>query len=70
MAVQAKRRRWKARSLRPGLFAKGLRQGFLTLDDIELALAGESLTPAERWLLYYSLRAARIEIRLGALSPS
>jgi len=64
--VQAKRRRRKARSSRPSLFAKGLRQGFLTLDDIELALAGEALTPAERWLLYYSLRVAQIEIRLSA----
>ena len=70
MAVQAKRRRRKARSLRPGLFAKGLRQGFLTVDDIELALVGEVLTPAERWLLYYSLRAAHIQIRAWAVGPS
>jgi hypothetical protein len=64
MAVQARRRRRKAPSSRPALFAKGLRQGFLTLDEIERALVGEALTPVERWLLYYSLRAARIEIRV------
>jgi hypothetical protein len=64
MAVQAKRRSRKAPSSRPALFAKGLRQGFLTFDEIEVALVGEALTPAERWLLYYSLRAAQIEIRV------
>jgi len=62
MAIRAKRRR-PGPSQRPALFAKGLRQGFLTLDEIERALAGERLTPAEHWLVYYSLRAARIELR-------
>ena len=63
MAAHAMRRRRKGSSKRPALFAKGLRQGFLTLDEIEQALADEALTPSERWLLYYSLRAAQIEVR-------
>jgi hypothetical protein len=64
MAAEVRRRRRrKGPSLRPGLFAKGLRQGFVTLAEIDQALVGETLTPLERWLLFYSLRAARIEIR-------
>jgi hypothetical protein len=35
------------------------------LDEVEQALAGEALTPSERWLVYFSLRAAQIEIRTG-----
>ncbi len=48
---------------RKQLFQRGLRRGFLTIQEIESALPSGSLTPAERWLLYYSLRAAEIEIR-------
>jgi hypothetical protein len=47
---------------RKALFRRGLRQGHLSVADIEEALPVGSLTPAERWLLYYSLRAAEIEI--------
>lgn len=47
---------------RKALFRRGLRQGHLSVADIEEALPAGSLTPAERWLLYYSLRAAEIEI--------
>jgi hypothetical protein len=44
------------------LFAKGLRDGRLTMQEIERALPAGTLTAAERWLLYYSLRAAQVEI--------
>lgn len=47
---------------RKGLFAKGLREGRLTVQEIEQALPPGTLTAAERWLLYYSLRAAQVEI--------
>jgi hypothetical protein len=47
---------------RKALFAKGLRDGRLTIQEIEAALPPGTLTAAERWLLYYSLRAARVEI--------
>jgi hypothetical protein len=48
--------------MRKALFARGLRQGYLTVDEIEQALPPGSMTPAERWLLYFSLRAAQIDI--------
>jgi hypothetical protein len=47
---------------RKALFAKGLRDGRLTVQEIEAALPPGTLTAAERWLLYYSLRAAQVEI--------
>lgn len=47
---------------RKQLFAKGIREGRLTVQEIERALPPGSLTAAERWLLYYSLRAAQVEI--------
>lgn len=47
---------------RKSLFAKGLREGRLTVQEIETALPPGTLTAAERWLLYYSLRAAQVEI--------
>jgi hypothetical protein len=47
---------------RKGLFAKGLREGRLTVQEIESALPAGTLTAAERWLLYYSLKAAQVEI--------
>ena len=48
---------------RKALFQRGIRQGHLTVSEIERALPSGSLSPAERWLLYYSLRAAGVEIR-------
>lgn len=48
---------------RKHLFQRGLRRGFLTIQEIETALPPGTLTAAERWLLYYSLRAAEVEIR-------
>ena len=47
---------------RKELFAKGLREGRLTVQEIERALPQGALTAAERWLLYYSFRAAQVEI--------
>lgn len=47
---------------RKRLFAKGLRDGRLTVQEIEEALPPGTLTAAERWLLYYSLRAAQVEL--------
>ncbi len=48
---------------RKELFQRGIQQGSLTVQEIERALPAGSLTDAERWLLYYSLRASGVEIR-------
>ncbi len=50
---------------RKALFTRGIRRGFLTLDEIDEALPAGSLSDAERWLLFYSLHAARVEIHGG-----
>jgi len=47
---------------RKELFRKGVQERQLTVEEIETALPAGALTPAERWLFYYSLRAAEIEI--------
>ncbi|MBX5480704.1 MAG: hypothetical protein IRZ16_02470 [Myxococcaceae bacterium] len=47
---------------RKALFQKGLKDGRLTVQEIEEALPPGTLTAAERWLLYYSLKAAEVEI--------
>ena len=47
---------------RKQLFAKGLKEGRLTATEIEAAVPEGALTAAERWLLYYSLRASGVEI--------
>ena len=48
---------------RKALFQLGIRRGTLTLDEIDRALPPGSLSPAERWLLFYSLRASGVDIR-------
>jgi hypothetical protein len=48
---------------RKALFTRGIRRGYLVLEEIDEALPSGSLTDAERWLLFYSLRAARVEVR-------
>ncbi|HET7824523.1 MAG TPA: hypothetical protein VFK90_04285 [Anaeromyxobacter sp.] len=48
---------------RKALFQLGIRRGHLSLDEIDSALPPGSLSPAERWLLFYSLRASGVEIR-------
>ncbi|NMO14432.1 hypothetical protein HPC49_04950 [Pyxidicoccus fallax] len=52
----------KSYMARKALFAKGLKEGRLSVQEIEAALPPGTLTAAERWLLYYSLRAAQVEI--------
>lgn len=47
---------------RKDLFRRGLQERSLTVEEIEEALPAGTLTAAERWLLYYSLRAAEVEI--------
>lgn len=47
---------------RKELFRRGVSRGFLTVSEIEGALPPGAMAAAERWLLYYSLRAAEIEI--------
>ena len=53
----------RSHKARKALFTRGLKRGFLTLDEIDEALPSGSLTDAERWLLFYSLHAARVEVR-------
>jgi hypothetical protein len=48
---------------RKELFQRGIQRGSLTVQEIERALPDGSLTDAERWLLYYSLRASGVELR-------
>jgi hypothetical protein len=48
---------------RKALFQLGIRRGHLAVSEIDRALPAGSLSPAERWLLFYSLRAAGVEIR-------
>lgn len=48
---------------RKELFQRGIQRGSLTVREIERALPDGSLTDAERWLLYYSLRASGVEVR-------
>ncbi|HZR08406.1 MAG TPA: RNA polymerase sigma factor region1.1 domain-containing protein [Myxococcales bacterium] len=52
----------RSHKARKALFTRGIRRGFLTVAEIDEALPPGSLTDAERWLLYYSLHAARVEI--------
>jgi hypothetical protein len=52
----------RSHKARKALFTRGIRRGFLTVGEIDEALPSDSLTDAERWLLYYSLHAARVEI--------
>lgn len=50
---------------RKELFQRGIQQGWLSVQEVERALPAGSLTDAERWLLYYSLRASGVELRDG-----
>jgi len=54
---------------RKRLFQVGIQRGHLTTDEIDRALPSGSLSPSERWLLFYSLRAAGVEIRDGRGVP-
>jgi hypothetical protein len=59
----------RSHKARKALFARGIRRGFLLIVEIDDALPPGSLTDAERWLLFYSLKAARVEVRDGAGNP-
>ena len=48
---------------RKALFARGIRRGWLLLAEIGRALPPGTLSEAERWLLFASLRAAKVELR-------
>ncbi len=48
---------------RKALFQIGIRRGHVSVEEIDRALPAGSLSPSERWLLFYSLRAAGVEIR-------
>ena len=48
---------------RKELFRRGIRQGYLTAIEIDSAVPPDAISATERWLLYYSLRAAGVEIR-------
>ena len=48
---------------RKALFTRGLREGSLSVQEVEQALPPGSLSDAERWLFYASLRAAGVELR-------
>ncbi|HET9596803.1 MAG TPA: RNA polymerase sigma factor region1.1 domain-containing protein [Anaeromyxobacteraceae bacterium] len=47
---------------RKALFQRGIQRGTLTVAEIDRALPPGSLSDAERWLLFYSLRASGVEI--------
>jgi hypothetical protein len=59
----------ESHAVRRELFVRGVRRGFLTVQEIEEALPPGCLSPSERWLLYYSLRAANVEVRGLRLLP-
>ena len=52
----------RSHKARKALFARGIRRGYLLIGEIDEALPPGSLTDAERWLLYYSLHASRVEV--------
>ena len=55
----------RSHKARKALFARGIRRGYLMIVEIDEALPPGSLTDAERWLLFYSLKASRVEVRDG-----
>ncbi len=59
----------RSHKARKALFARGIRRGYLLIEEIDQALPPGSLTDAERWLLFYSLKASRVEVRDGEGNP-
>lgn len=49
--------------LRKELFHKAMRDGWLNVDEIEEAIPAGSMSAAERWLLYFSLRSFEVDLR-------
>lgn len=56
----------ESHSARMRLFQRGIREGRLTIEEVEQTLSSEPFSDEDRWLLYYSLRAAGVEIRPGS----
>lgn len=56
-------------SVRKAVFLKGIRDGHLNVEEVEEALPDGLMTAAERWLMYFSLRAAEVELRDGQGRP-
>jgi hypothetical protein len=52
----------RSHKARKALFTRGIRRGFLSIGEIDQALPPGSMTDAERWLLFYSLHAAKVEV--------
>ena len=53
----------RSHEARKRLFSKGVRRGWVSLAEVDEAAPEGSLSPAERWLLFYSLRAAGVDVR-------
>jgi hypothetical protein len=53
----------RSHKARKALFTRGIRRGYLLIHEIDEALPPGSMTDAERWLLFYSLKASRVEVR-------
>ncbi len=49
--------------IRKTIFLQGIKQGFLNVDEVEDLLPAGLMTAAERWLFYFSLRSAEVELR-------
>jgi hypothetical protein len=60
--VDVQERIGQAYLARKALFLKGIREKRLSVQEIERLLPPGSLSASERWLLYYSLRAAEVEL--------
>jgi hypothetical protein len=60
--VDVEERIGQAYLARKTLFSKGIRDKRLSVQEIERLLPPGSLSASERWLLYYSLRAAEVEL--------
>ena len=58
-----------AHSLRKALFIRGLRQGFLAVDEVDEALSPGLMSAAERWLFFFSLHASGVQLRDAAGRP-
>ena len=52
----------KAYWARKALFEKAIREKRLSIQEIDRLLPPGSLSASERWLLYYSLHAAEVEL--------
>ncbi len=58
--TDTERRVGRAHHARKELFARALREGTLTLQEVDRALPPGTLSDAERWLFHASLRAAGV----------